>query len=47
MLQNDPYFAANNQQRTLVGRQKVEEDEYEGINWGMTDDREVYASNHS
>lgn len=26
-----------------MGKEQVEEDEYEGINWGMTEDRDVYA----
>jgi hypothetical protein len=37
MLENDPYFHANAASRTLQGRQEVVEDEYEGIDWGITD----------
>lgn len=38
MLENDPNFAANQQPRTLQGRERqAEEDEYEGIDWGITD----------
>lgn len=36
MLENDPYFQANTAARTLHGKQQ-EEDEYEGIDWGITD----------
>jgi hypothetical protein len=40
MLENDPYFAANQAPRKLMGReQPIEEDEYEGIDWGITDER--------
>jgi hypothetical protein len=38
MIENDPYFAANQAPRKLVGKQQLEEeDEYEGIDWGITD----------
>lgn len=45
MLENDPYFAANQVPRKLTGKQQIqeEEDEYAGIDWGISDDREVYA----
>jgi hypothetical protein len=44
MLENDPYFAANQAPRKLLGRQQAEEeDEYDGIDWGITDERAVYA----
>lgn len=39
MLENDPYFAANQGSRQLVGKQpqEEEEDQYAGIDWGITD----------
>lgn len=37
LLENDPYFAANQAPRRLAGRQQEEEDEYEGIDWGISD----------
>lgn len=43
MLENDPYFAANQGPRQLKGQQIEEEDEYAGIDWGITDERAVYA----
>ena len=43
MLENDPNFAANQQPRTLQGREReAVEEEYEGIDWGITDEQEVY-----
>jgi hypothetical protein len=45
MLENDPYFAANQAPRKLMGKQQQEEeeDEYAGIDWGITDERDVYG----
>ena len=45
MIENDPYFAANQAPRKLKGRQNQEvvEDEYNGIDWGISDEREVYG----
>lgn len=41
MLENDPIYKANNQSRGLVG--SMENDNYSGITWGISDEREVYA----
>jgi hypothetical protein len=43
MLENDPNFAANQAPRKLMGKQQEVEDEYEGIDWGISDEREVYS----
>lgn len=43
LLENDPNFAANQAPRKLVGREEEEEDEYDGIDWGISDEREVYG----
>ena len=38
LLENDPTFAANQAPRKLIGKQaEVEEDEYAGIDWGISD----------
>lgn len=36
-------FQASGGPRTLKGQQSAAVDEYEGIDWGITDEREVYA----
>ena len=40
MLENDPYFAASQAPKKLIGRQEeAEEDQYAGIDWGISDQR--------
>lgn len=43
LLENDPNFAANQAPRKLIGKGEEEEDEYDGIDWGISDEREVYG----
>jgi hypothetical protein len=37
MLEHDPMFQASGGPRTLKGQQSAPVDEYEGIDWGITD----------
>lgn len=43
MLENDPVYKSNNQSRGLVGSSQGVGEQYDGITWGISDEREVYA----